>query len=208
MLASLRKGKYSSFIAFFNHSTGQYEEYVYRIKDSCDNMAHLGGQEGVNLIPTSQAFFDQDVKLSDYPTKRMSILLDHESWQNDSEIASPDQGDGSETPTPFADWQKYYTAQSLARYELLKNQKCSIVIPGNAEICAGDRVDIRLQTKLSDEESKKDPFDKESSGMYLVEEVTHEYDRTVGTNGRFLTTLRLMRDSYGMKNKQSNHGSK
>ena len=73
---------------------------------SSDN---LGGQEGVNLIPTSQAFFDQDVKLSDYPTKRMSILLDHESWQNDSEIASPDQGDGSETPTPFADWQKYYT---------------------------------------------------------------------------------------------------
>lgn len=208
LLASLRKGKYSSFLAFFNHSTGQYEEYVYRIKDSYDNMAHLGGQEGINLVPTSKAFFDQEVKLSDYPTKRMSVLLDHETWYNDAEIASPDQGDGSEAPTPFADWQKYYTAQALARYELLKNQKCSIVIPGNAQICAGDRVDIRLQTKLADVEAKKDPYDKESSGMYLVEEVTHEYDRTVGTNGRFLTTLRLMRDSYGMKNKQSNHGSK
>jgi len=208
LLTSLRKGKYSSFMAFFNHSTGQYEEYVYRIKDSYDNMAHLGGQEGINLIPTSKAFFDNDVKLSDYPTKRMSILLDHETWYNDAEIASPDQSDGSEAPTPFADWQKYYAAQSLARYELLKNQKCSIVIPGNANICAGDRVDIRLQSKLSDKQAKKNQYDTESSGMYLIEEVTHEYDRTVGSNGRFLTTLRLMRDSYGMKDKVSKHGSK
>jgi hypothetical protein len=208
LLASLRKGKYSSFLAFFNHSTGQYEEYVYRIKDSYDNMAHLGGQEGINLIPTSKAFFDQEVKLSDYPTRRMSILLDHETWYNDAEIASPDEGDGSESPTQFADWQKYYSAQAIARYELLKNQKCSIVIPGNANICAGDTVDIRLQSKLPDAQAKENPYDQESSGIYLIEEVTHEYDRTVGSNGRFLTTLRLMRDSYGMKDKQSKHGSK
>ena len=51
MLASLRMGKYSSLITFFNHSTGQYEEYVYKVKESYDNMAHLGGQDSLSLIP-------------------------------------------------------------------------------------------------------------------------------------------------------------
>jgi hypothetical protein len=56
-------------------------------------------------------------------------------------------------------------------------------------------------TKISEE-----PFDRESSGVYLISEVTHTYNSTQSTNGRFLTTLRLMRDSYG--DIESNHGTK
>ena len=189
-------------MVFFNHSTGQYEEYVYKIKDSYDNMAHLGGQEGITLIPSNQ------IELSDYPTRIMSIFLDHESWYNEAKPASPDPKDGGTDPTKFADWQKFYAAQSIARYELLKNQNCSIVIPGNPEICAGDKIDIRLINKLPKVMAKDEPYDTESSGVYLVGEVTHTYDTTIGTNGRFTTTLRLMRDSYGLKDRPSNHGTK
>ena len=199
MLSSLRLGKYSSLIAFFNHSTGQYEEYVYKIKDSYDNMAHLGGQNSLSLIPV------KNVELSDYPSRMMSIYLDHETWSNDWEPASPETKDGSDKPTKFADWQKYYMAQSIARYKLLSNQKCSIVIPGNAQICAGDKITVRLVSKLPDEEAKDEPWDLESSGQYLIQEVTHTYDTTTGSNGVFLTTLRLMRDSYGQKDKVSKH---
>lgn len=202
LLSSLRKGKFSTLMVFFNHSTGQYEEYVYKIKDSYDNMAHLGGQEGITLIPTNQ------IELSDYPSRIMSIFLDHESWYNEAGPASPDPKDGATSPTKFADWQKFYAAQSIARYELLKNQNCSIVIPGNPEICAGDKIDIRLINKLPNNSARRDPYDPESSGVYLVGEVTHSYDTTVSTNGRFLTTLRLMRDSYGLKDRPSNHGTK
>jgi len=202
MLSSLRKGKFSSMMVFFNHSTGQYEEYVYKIKDSYDNMAHLGGQEGLTLIPSNQ------IELSDYPTRIMSVFLDHETWYNEAKPASPDPKDGGTDPTKFADWQKFYAAQSIARYELLKNQNCTIVIPGNPEICAGDKIDIRLINKLPGSEARKDPYDPESSGVYLIAEVTHTYDTTVGTNGQFLTTLRLMRDSYGLKDRPSNHGTK
>ena len=202
MLQSLRKGKFSSLLVFFNFSTGQYEEYVYKIKDSYDNMAHLGGQEGITLIPSNQ------IELSDYPTRIMSVFLDHESWYNEPTPASPEPGDGATDPTKFADWQKYYMAQSLARYQLLKNQLCTIVIPGNAEICAGDKIDIRLINKLPTEEAKKEPYDTESSGVYLISQVTHVYDTTTGSNGQFLTTLRLMRDSYGLKDRPSNHGTK
>ena len=199
MLSSLRLGKYSSLIAFFNHSTGQYEEYVYKIKDSYDNMAHLGGQDSFSLMPI------QGVELSDYPSRMMSIYLDHETWSNDWEPASPEEKDGSDKPTKFADWQKYYMAQSIARYKLLTNQKLSIVIPGNAEICAGDRITVRQVSKLPDQDAKDEPWDLESSGQYLIQEVTHAYDAMTGTNGVFLTTLRLMRDSYGQKDKVSKH---
>jgi hypothetical protein len=138
----------------------------------------------------------------------MSIFLDHETWYNGAGPASPEPSDGATSPTEFADWQKFYAAQSIARYELLKNQVCTIVVPGNPEICAGDKIDIRLINKLSTEEGKKDPFDSESSGLYLVREVVHSYNSTSGLNGRFTTTLRLMRDSYGMKDRVSNHGTK
>ena len=202
LMSSLRKGKYSSMMVFFNHSTGQYEEYVYRIKDSYDNMAHLGGQEGISLIPSNQ------IELSDFPSRIMSVMLDHESWYNDPSPASPDPGDGATSPTQFADWQKYYAAQSAARAELLQNQQCTIVIPGNPLIASGDKIDIRLQSKLSDVERKKQPYDEESSGIYLVREVTQEYSFVDTTNGRLKTTLRLFRDSYGMKDKPSNRGTK
>ena len=102
----------------------------------------------------------------------------------------------------------FYAAQSIARYQLLKNQSCTIVIPGNPDICAGDKIDIRLQNKVPNKEAKREPFDVESSGVYLIQEATHTYDTTIGTNGRFTTTLRLLRDSYGMKDKQSKHGTK
>ena len=202
LMTSLRKGKYASKVVFFNHSTGQYDEYVYKIKSSYDNMAHLGGQETLSLVPVNQE------ELSDQHSRVMSMMLDHETWFNEPNIASIDEKDGAQKPTEFADWQKFYAAQSLARYQLLKNQQCTIVIPGNAEICAGDKIDVRLVNKLPDKEAKKEPFDKESSGLYLIQEATHTYDRTIGTNGRFLTTLRLMRDSYGMKDKDSGHGTK
>ena len=198
-LASLRVGKYSSLIVFFNHSTGQYEEYVYKVKDSYDNMAHLGGQESLSLIPV------QNVELSDYPSRIMSVYLDHESWSNELEPASPEPKDKSKKPTKFADWQKYYMAQSISRYRLLTNQKLSVVIPGNAEICAGDRINVRLVSKLPTEEGKDEPFDLESSGQYLIQEVTHAFDPLSGSNGVFYTTLRLMRDSYGQKDKVSRH---
>ena len=169
LMQSLRKGKYSSLMVFYNYSTGQYEEYVYKVKDSYDNMAHLGGQESISLIPTNQ------IELSDYPSRIMSVLLDHESWYNDPGIANPEDPKAKD-PTKFADWQKYYAAQSTARAELLKNQEAVVQIPGNPQICAGDKIDLILVSKLSDALRSKEPIDKESSGIYLINEATHTFN--------------------------------
>ena len=201
LISSLRRGKYSSLMVFFNHSTGQYEEYTYKIKDSYDNMAHLGGQDSVSLVPANQ------VELSDFPTRVMSMILDHESWYNGPGIGNPDDAKATD-PNKFADWQKYYAAQGLARAELLKNQEAKVNIPGNPLICAGDKIDLKIQSKLADKLRKKEPFDLESSGIYLVKEIRHLFNFLDGNNGTCKTTLGLFRDSYGVKNVASNHGNK
>ena len=187
---------------FFNISTGQYEEYTYKIKDSYDNMAHLGYQDSVAMIPSNEKG-----DLSEALERVMSILLDHESWYNEPGIANPEDSNATD-PNKFADWQKYYATQGIARAELLYNQELTLDIPGNPEICAGDKIDIRIQSKLADELRKKEPFDLESSGVYLVKEAKHMYDFVSNDSGILKTTLGLCRDSYGVEEVPSNHGNK
>lgn len=201
VMTSLRKGKYSSLMIFFNHSTGQYHEYHYSLADAYKDMEHLGAQNTPSIIETADG-----KSLSDYPTRIISVLLDHESWYNKPGIASFEQEDGSDSPSQFCDFHKHFAGQSIMRYELLKHQLATIIVPGNSEICAGDKITIKLVNKLPNAEIEKEPYDQESSGTYLIQEVTHTYDSTKSTNGRFLTTLRLMRDSYG--DVESNHGTK
>ena len=200
LMSSLRRGKYSSLIVFFNHSTGQYEEYTYKIKDSYDNMAHLGGQTSVSLIPVNTE------ELSVKPTRVMSAILDHETWFDDPKIGNPDDPK-ADNPTEYADWIKYYSAQSVARYDLLQNQEATMKIPVNPLICAGDKIAVALQRKAPDFAKEQKPFDTESSGVYLVKEVTHTYSFVVGgVTGNGYTTLRLFRDSYGTEIEPSKHG--
>jgi len=198
LFTNLREGKYSSLMVFFNPSTGQYEEYPYNMSETYKSRESLGSQ--VTASHTEK-------ELGKYPTRIMSVILDHETWQNNLEPGTPYEA--SKNPSKYADWQKHFMAQSVTRFSTLNNQKSVVVIPGNAQICAGDKIDIRLRNKVSDEESKKKPYDEETSGVYLIEEVTHEYSQMKKDGvGKFTTTLRLIRDSYGMKNKPSAHGTK
>ena len=135
------------------------------------------------------------------------MILDHESWYNGAGIGNPDDAKATD-PNKFADWQKYYMAQGIARAELLKNQEAKVDIPGNPLICAGDKIDLKIQSKLADKLRKKQPFDLETSGVYLVKEVRHLFNFLDGNNGTCKTTLGLFRDSYGVKEVPSNHGNK
>jgi len=203
LITGLRMGRYSTKMCFFNHSTGQYDEYVYSMKDAFNDMKHLGSQEEPSLVKLGS-----DKTLADYPTGLMSLILDHETWYNEATPASPYDKDGSKSPSPYADRHLEHAAQSIVRYDTLSNQRATVVIPGNSKICAGDKVDIRIINKLASSEASKDPYDPENSGVYLVMEITHEYNTLIGTNGRFTTTLRLARDTHGIKNRVSNHGTK
>ena len=199
IMTSLRMGKYSTKMIFFNHSTGQYDEYVYKIRDSYNNMAHLGGQSQPNFVPGNTD------DLSDKPTRIMSAVLDPETWYDDPKVGDPDVKD-VKNPTEYADWTKYYAAQSVARVDLLRNQESVMKIPPNPLICAGDKVTVLLQNKTSDADKVKKPYDLESSGVYLVRQVTHTFNFVNSGTGTGFTTLRLFRDSYGTDIEPSNRG--
>ena len=83
-----------------------------------------------------------------------------------------------------------------------------MVIPGNSEICAGDRINIKILNKLSYAQQQKIPYDPENSGIYLIAEATHLYENTIGTTGRFSTTLRIVRDTHGTEEHVSTHANK
>ena len=201
ILESLRKGKYASKVAIFNYSTGFYEEVSYTLKEAYDNMAHLGAQEKQQSLPALQT------NLAENYSRILTSFVDHETFYNEGDIASPEDQDGSENPTKYADWVKYFAAQSNTRYELMKQQQCTVVIPGNSLICAGDKVEIKLKNKQPNAYSETEPYDSESSGVYLVYEVVHNYSLLPPSsgNGSFTTTLNLVRDSYGVYGEESKH---
>ena len=197
-MSALRKGKYSSTMIFFNISTGQYEEYQYKITDSYDNMAHLGNQTKVSELKVGEQ------QLVETPSRLMTMVLDHETWFNEPGVASPYEN--ASNPSVFADWHKHFAAQSVARKELLNNQQCTVEIPGNNEICAGDKVEIRVQRKAPDKVREEEPWDLESSGVYLVKDVEHRFNFADGTSGKVITTLQLFRDSFGVKDTDTKRG--
>ena len=197
-MSALRKGKYSSTMIFFNISTGQYEEYQYKITDSYDNMAHLGNQTKVSELKVGEQ------QLVETPSRLMTMVLDHETWFNEPGVASPYEN--ASNPSVFADWHKHFAAQSVARKELLNNQQCTVEIPGNNEICAGDKVEIRVQRKAPDKVREEEPWDLESSGVYLVKDVEHRFNFADGTSGTVITTLQLFRDSFGVKDTDTKRG--
>ena len=147
-----------------------------------------------------------DMHFENQPTRLLTFVIDHEKWFNNAGIADPEDPSNPENPSVFAERNKYFVAQTIARKEMMRNQECKIEIPGDNTICAGDKVEIEVQKKAADEIKKDDPIDVESSGVYLVRDVEHGYFFGEGTSGTVITTLQLFRDSFGMKDKETTHG--
>lgn len=186
IMTKLRLGAFSSLICFYNYSTGKYEEYVYSLADSYESMGHSGSQKG---LPYGQQ------KLSEYPTRIMSALIDHETWYNGTDIASPEKSDGAKnSPSNFPDFQKYYIAQSIARVNSLVNQKVKITVTGNPKLTVGDKIEIKIPNQIPTGDRLQQQYDPEHSGVYLISEINHVFIPKERISTTFLT---LIRDSYG-----------
>lgn len=193
ILSKLRMGTFSNVICFYNYSTGTYEEYVYNLGDRFGDMEHLGSQSG---LAKGQA------DLAVNPSRIMSVLMDHETWFDGVEVASPEKPDGGKkNTTEFPDWQKYVVAQSIARKQSQNNQQVFIQIPFRTDLRAGQTVQIMIPNNIpSSEREENDIYDKEHSGAYLIAKLQHSADVL---NAKANTYLTLVRDSYGMPDESS-----
>lgn len=192
ILSKLRTGAFSSLICFYNYSTGAYEEYVYSLAKEYETMGHMGSQKG---LPYGQK------ELSKYPTRIMSVLLDHETWFNGKEIASPEERDGANGKTTgFPDFQKYYISQSISRYNSLENQTANIRVTGNPQLKVGDKIEILIPNQIPTSKRASQVYDNEHSGVYLISELQHAFSPKERKSTTYMT---LIRDSYGRQNSSS-----
>ena len=128
----------------------------------------------------------------------MSTILDNEVFNKDHKIASVDDGgDGSHR---YQDLQLHYLSQGLARAGLLFNQQLTISLTGHLELCAGDKIEIKIPDQ-SAEAAKETAYDTEHSGTYLIKQVNHQFN--MGDSRTVYTVLDLIRDSQGIKDQES-----
>ena len=186
MLKNLRQGAYSNICCYFNINTGEYEERLYKISDNWDDMAHLGSQTGIGVGQRD---------LSKYPSRVMSTVINHENFYNDPDVASNEDKHGGDGKNSFPDFQKHYLSQGIARAGLLFNQRLTISLTGHLELCAGDKIEVRLPDQKS-EQIREDVWDPEYSGTYLIKNLNHQF--ITGSNPKVHTVLELIRDSQGV----------
>jgi hypothetical protein len=184
LLEGLRLGAYASKAVFFNISTGKYEEFTYSAQRSWENQAHLGSQD--ELRPAQK-------ELSDYPTRRISAIIDHETFYSGQKVASPEEGGGEDND--YWDWTKSVVCQSISRNYLLNTQGLKIEVPGNLDLCVGDKIRVILPNSVNSEDRGEEPIDLENSGYYLITKLSRFFDVS---DRKVKSTLQLQRDSYGL----------
>ena len=188
MIKKMREGHYSNICCFFNINTHSYEEQVYSLKDTWEQMAHLGK----NPLPNGQKL------LSKYPSRTMSTVINNEVWYSGTDVASddPKEGGDSKSTHPYQDFQKHYLQQGLARAGILFNQQLTISLTGHLELCAGDKIEIELPNpkRESEKDSDVDPL---YSGTYLIKNLNHQFNMT--DDRSVYTVLDLIRDSNGIR---------
>ena len=149
-------------------------------------MAHIGPQTD---LPKGQK------QLSQYATRRLSSVINHENWYNGTEVASNDASDDSDEPSEITDFQKQYLVQSISRAGTLFNQQLAISVTGNLDLRVGQKIEVKIPNMVP-EDSKEElgSFDPENSGIYLIRKLNHQFDRP---SRSVYTVLDLIRDSWG-----------
>jgi hypothetical protein len=81
-------------------------------------------------------------------------------------------------------------AMSYSRYNLLFTQALNMVVPCNVNLKVGGIINAEFP-RIDRSENKQS--DEEQSGYYLIKELRHHFE-----GGQMVTSLRLIRDSYGL----------
>ena len=149
-------------------------------------MAHLGTQ---TVLPSGQK------SLSQYPTRILSTVVNHENWYNGTGVANPEEG--SDNTNAVSDSQKQYLAQSIARGGILSNYQLSIEVTGNLDLRVGEKIIVKMPNQVPNQsKGELGSFDPEHSGVYLIKSINHQFTMQ---SLECLTVLQLVRDSLGYK---------
>lgn len=109
---------------------------------------------------------------------RVMVRLNDRGVENPDGTISKPTGNGADM------------AKSYARYNLLFTQAINMVIPCNVSLYVGKI--IKCEFPRINRSNTKEMDDKQS-GLYLIKELRHHFE-----GGQMVTSLRIVRDSYGL----------
>ena len=187
MLKQLREGLYSTVCIFFDVNKCYYEENIFKMSDTFDEMSHLGSQD---KIPKGQK------ELAEHATRVMAQMINSEMFHEDPDTNGADNA-------AYKDYNRYAIAQSNARYKLASNQELNITVPPNLTIRAGDKLELLFPNMTSDEDRKTNPYDEEHSGNYLIKNIGYNFTMRGAQPKTGTTNITLIRDCFGRKNTAS-----
>lgn len=165
---ALRIGMYSNFSYYFDSNTHQVTRFKYSLKDEIDRDT-APKLGGAGEIVVSP--------FADKPSRVLFKISDHGTLEKSAGL----QDSGSDD----ADM-----AKSFARSNLLFTQALNILVPLNINLKVGDVIYCEFKAIEGGQANFADP---EMSGNYLIRELRHSFVPNQNT-----TSLKLMRDSYGL----------
>ena len=66
----------------------------------------------------------------------------------------------------------------------------NLVVPGNHNLCAGQKVDLLIKSSKPDAEKSDDDKDLMRSGNYLIFRIAHRYNRVANESYSAMTLVR------------------
>ena len=172
-LNTLKTGVLNSRNIYFNPKTFEEVEEPFQFTELVKSLGKDAEEPEV----------DTDISTGKFTRTHFDIL---DIGTNSSEVAGSDNND------PI-NWQ----AQSTMRYNILFSQVLNMQVPCNINLKAGDTINCNFEivTQSSKEQGSDDPV---QSGKYLIIDLCHHFDPT-----RSMTSMTLVRDSYGLYSKNS-----
>jgi hypothetical protein len=171
LIKSLRVGMYSNYTYFYNIYTNDFSAYKYTLKDEIKKANKLGT--------------NSDIAVSEELGDSMSRIL-----FRTSDVGIMDNDFTSDTFDESQQRDIADMAKSASRYNILFTQSLNMVVPCNVQLKVGDIIYAEFP-RIERGNNKR--VDNEQSGLYLIKELRHHMEP-----GTVVTSLRLIRDSYGL----------
>ena len=179
MVEKLKLGAYSSFVATYDPQTCEFslpQKGTFTLDKYVGKTKNLGSE--IKLPPVSEGSKET---LGDIPSRMMTMVIDRGTVEK--EVSTEINAD------PFK-----HQSQSIMRYNVLFTQEVNMTVPLNTNLRAGDIIECKLP-RVS---GAGNEFDDEQSGLYMIKELCHHFDKN-----QSITSMLLVRDTFGLYGKNN-----
>ena len=193
LIKQIESGVYSSKNFFFNPAEYKFTEIDISVGDEKlikdKDFTPLGKKDEI----TTPEVVELDIKDGQLSHRIQTAVMSVKPLSDDGMVNKDD-------PESIENNPEFWYAAGSTRYNILFSQKIAITVPCNTALEVGMK--INLETENVAYCSGIDGVDERTSGQYIIQALCHYFD-----DSRSVTSLELIRDSYGTSDSFSADGS-